>query len=69
MPRNCFWSLNENIEDGTKTGVRNRARLRRYRIDRSRHRLSAADRSKGKSYPFCHEVPPGLHCDLTDGDG
>jgi len=41
----------------------------RYRIDPSKHGLSAADRAKSKAYRFCFEVPPGFHYDVTDETG
>lgn len=41
----------------------------RYRIDPSKHGLSAADRAKSKAYRFCYEVPPGFHYDVTDDAG
>lgn len=42
---------------------------RRYRIDPSKHGLSAADRAKSKAYRFCYDVPPGFHYDVTDEAG
>lgn len=41
----------------------------RYRIDPSKHGLSAADRAKGNAYRFCYEVPPGFHYDVTHDAG
>jgi hypothetical protein len=45
------------------------ARKWRYRIDPSKHGLSAADRAKTKGYRFCYEVPPGFHYDVTEDAG
>jgi hypothetical protein len=41
----------------------------RYRIDPSKHGLSAADRARRKAYRFCYEVPSGFHYDVTDDGG
>jgi len=41
----------------------------RYRIDPSKHGLSAAHRAGRKLYRFCYEVPEGFHYDVTDDAG
>lgn len=41
----------------------------RYRIDPSKHGLSATDRAGKKAYRFCFEVPPGFHYDVADDSG
>lgn len=45
------------------------ARKWRYKVDLSKHGLSASDRAKTKSFRFCYEVPPGFHYDVTDDAG
>lgn len=45
------------------------ARKWRYKVDPSKHGLSTADRTKGKSYRFCYEVPHGFHYDVTEDAG
>lgn len=44
-------------------------RHKRYRIDRSKHARSEAERSGAKSYRFCFELPPGFHYDVSDDSG
>jgi hypothetical protein len=41
----------------------------RYRVDPSKHGLSAADRARCKAHRFCYEVPPGFHYDVVDDAG